>query len=899
MNRNRARQTVAAGICLLLTAVAMPTTWTSVPPVLAAVSDCNAGSGGGVFALGDGSSGDPYHVSNSVQLAAIGTADCLDEHYVQDADIALTGSSTPIGSSVTPFTGTYDGDGHAITGLAVTGTSHLGLFGAISNSTIQSLDITGTVSASSTVAGLLAGAATTSHVSHVSVDGTVTGTSRVGGLIGEATGPIVFDDVVNSATVSATDTGEDRVGGLIGFVTGDATIANSINNGSISSAMTSGGARAGAAGFIGQLTGNASISGSTNSGRIEGSNDAGGFVGQQVGNLIADQIVNTGVVTTALTNAGGFAARVNGNVTITNSSNVGDVTAGSSGGGFVGNLYQDATITDSVNNGDVTGGALSYIGGFIGLGNVNIVVAGGINNGDVIGGLNAGGLVGLIGGNATLTDTLNHGDVTSSAASSEAGGLVGSVFGNAVLAEVANTGDVAGGRDVGGLVGFVNAGVAVNASVNHGNVTGTQHVGGIVSRSVGGSTLLDVYSTGSVSASAGSAGGIAATLGGDLVTNAYASGSVVGSVGAGALVAVANASMITGGYFDSTLSSTSSGPGIDTDLTRLSTFTNAGWAVQSGWSQYAAGVKVWGVCSRVNSGRPFLLWEHPTDPCLVVVPTPPTVVTLPADPNAISRLVPTAQNVFVVASNAPIDAVLAASAGGVTGGLVLTADFDRITSATLAEITRLDPERIVLVGGEDRLSIKVQEQLQVGFAGTIVERVAGVDRYETAVAVSRRFHPAGASNIFVVASDAHADAVVAAAQRSPVLLAQDDAVHDATLREIERLAPEHIVVVGGTERVSDLVMTKLGELFSDSIVQRQGGDDRYDTSALLANRALFGILLVNGELESIEAYVAPAVAMMTGRMLVLSRPSCAPSSVGTLLANRSIVMIGLLGISAC
>lgn len=899
MIRNHARPAVAAGICLLLTAVAMPTTWTGIPPVLASVSDCNAGSGGGVFVLGDGSSIDPYHVSNSAQLAAVGTADCLDEHYVQDADIALPGPWTPIGSSSTPFTGTYDGDGHAITGLAVTGTSHLGLFGAISNSTIQSLDISGTVSASSTVAGLLTGAATTSHVSHVSVDGTVTGTSRVGGLIGEATGPIVFDDVINRAAIASTDTGEDRAGGLIGFVTGDATITNSVNNGSISSAMTSGGARAGAAGFIGQLTGNASISGSTNSGRIEGSNDAGGFVGQQVGNLIADQIVNNGVVTTPLTNAGGFAARVNGNVTITNSSNAGDVTAGSSGGGFVGNLYRDATITNSVNNGDVTGGALSYIGGFIGLGNGNIVVAGGINNGDVIGGLSAGGLVGSIGGNVTLTDTLNHGDVTSSGASSEAGGLVGFVFGNAVAAEIANSGDVTGGQDVGGLVGFVNAGVAVNASVNHGNVTGAQHVGGIVSRSVSGSTLLDVYSTGSVSASAGSAGGIAATLGGDLVTNAYASGSVTGSAGAGALVAVANASMITGGYFDSSLSSTSSGPGIDTDLTRLSTFTNAGWAVQSGWSQYAAGVKVWGMCSRVNSGRPFLLWEHPTDPCVVVLPTPPTVVTLPADPNAISRLVPTAQNVFVVASNAPIDAVLAASAGGVAGGLVLAADFDRVSEATLAEISRLDPEVIILVGGEDRLSVEVQEQLEANFPGTIVERVAGADRFETAVAVSRRFHPTGASNISLVAFDAHADAVVAAARRSPILLTHHDVVPDATLREIERLDPEHIVPVGGTERVSDLVMTKLRESFSGSTVERQGGDDRYDTSALLANRSMFGILLVNGEIESIEASAAPAVAMMTGRMLVLSRASCAPSSVRALLASRSIVMIGQLSTVAC
>ena len=46
-------------------------------------------------------------------------------------DVELTGTWAPVGTSSEPFKGTFDGDGHKITGLKITSGSYIGLFGYV------------------------------------------------------------------------------------------------------------------------------------------------------------------------------------------------------------------------------------------------------------------------------------------------------------------------------------------------------------------------------------------------------------------------------------------------------------------------------------------------------------------------------------------------------------------------------------------------------------------------------------------------------------------------------------------------------------------------------------------------------------------------------------------------
>lgn len=105
------------------------------------------------IALGnDGSAEHPYEISNAEGLNLL--AEYVNSgknagglKFVQTADITLSGTFTPIGGqnggyNATAFAGTYDGGGHAISGLNVNANSpYAGLFGYIQNGTVRNVTV--------------------------------------------------------------------------------------------------------------------------------------------------------------------------------------------------------------------------------------------------------------------------------------------------------------------------------------------------------------------------------------------------------------------------------------------------------------------------------------------------------------------------------------------------------------------------------------------------------------------------------------------------------------------------------------------------------------------------------------------------------------------------------------
>ena len=147
------------------------------------------------FAGGDGSVDNPYQVATAEQLNNV--RNHLDKHFIQTADIDLgvepynTGAGwEPIGNDLSPFTGTFDGNGKIISKLTIMDTgSYVGLFGF----------------------------ALGSHIKNVKLeDVNVTGDYQVGGLVGDNKD----GEITNSyATGAVIGTGGDEVyvGGLVGY----------------------------------------------------------------------------------------------------------------------------------------------------------------------------------------------------------------------------------------------------------------------------------------------------------------------------------------------------------------------------------------------------------------------------------------------------------------------------------------------------------------------------------------------------------------------------------------------------------------------------------------------------------------------------------------------------------
>lgn len=137
-----------------------------------------------------------------------------DYCLISDIDLTAFGEWTPIGTQSEVYLGNFNGNGHAIRNLLVTGaTGPAGLFGVLGGS-VENLLIEGAViETSGAYAGIVAGSTITGSILNVMVQGNVTGTDYVGGLAGA-----VENATVAHASSHGTITGENYIGGLIGSI---------------------------------------------------------------------------------------------------------------------------------------------------------------------------------------------------------------------------------------------------------------------------------------------------------------------------------------------------------------------------------------------------------------------------------------------------------------------------------------------------------------------------------------------------------------------------------------------------------------------------------------------------------------------------------------------------------
>lgn len=120
----------------------------------------------------------------------------------------------------------------------------------------------------------------------------------------------------------------------------------------------------------------------------------------------------------------------------------------------------------------------------------------------------------------------------------------------------------------------------------------------------------------------------------------------------------------------------------------------------------------------------------------------------------------------------------------------------------------------------------------------LVSRLAGNSRYATAIKISQAGFPTGANVVFVATGldypDALAAGPAAAEMGGPVILSDPTTLLPEVKAEIERLAPTHIYVVGGTGRISDAIKTQLTTI---APTDRISGASRFETSRLIADLA--------------------------------------------------------------
>jgi len=166
-------------------------------------------------------------MSNGTLFSDTGTppSNYWSSDYIQVTDIDLESDANiqPIGDSLVPFSGSYDGDNFSITDWShesLTG-DNVGLFGYTSNSTIRNLNMEGSWTLSGVNhCGFLVGNSNSSGIYNITGDfsaGSVSSTAHnTGGLVGAAFGSTIEGLTVKGVLSSIT--GINNVGGVIGSV---------------------------------------------------------------------------------------------------------------------------------------------------------------------------------------------------------------------------------------------------------------------------------------------------------------------------------------------------------------------------------------------------------------------------------------------------------------------------------------------------------------------------------------------------------------------------------------------------------------------------------------------------------------------------------------------------------
>lgn len=185
---------------------------------------------------------------------------------------------------------------------------------------------------------------------------------------------------------------------------------------------------------------------------------------------------------------------------------------------------------------------------------------------------------------------------------------------------------------------------------------------------------------------------------------------------------------------------------------------------------------------------------------------------------ASAQAFPTGAPVAFVATGMDFpDALAGGPAADQLGGPMLLSSATSLPGPTVTELERLEPSRIVVLGGSSAVSDAVVSQIYSA-TGVMPERWSAADRYATAATASAKAFPTGTDVVFVSTGsdfpDALAGGPAGGTLGAPLLLTGRDTLPQATITELKRLTPSRIVVLGGSGVVSSAVTTQLRSYLS-------------------------------------------------------------------------------------
>ena len=174
-------------------------------------------------------------------------------------------------------------------------------------------------------------------------------------------------------------------------------------------------------------------------------------------------------------------------------------------------------------------------------------------------------------------------------------------------------------------------------------------------------------------------------------------------------------------------------------------------------------------------------------------------------------------------------------------------------------------------------------------------RVAGADRIQTSVEVSKKYYES-AETVIIANYEQFADSLSASALskqlKAPILLVKKDQLDSVVPQEIKRLGAKNVIVIGGEKSVD-----KIKDSLSQYNLRTIAGANRYETSAKIAQEVikLTGTkkaVIASGETFADALTVAP-LANKNNMPILLVQPNNLPKATQEVLKQiEEVIIVG-------
>lgn len=191
--------------------------------------------------------------------------------------------------------------------------------------------------------------------------------------------------------------------------------------------------------------------------------------------------------------------------------------------------------------------------------------------------------------------------------------------------------------------------------------------------------------------------------------------------------------------------------------------------------------------------------------------------------------------VILTNANAVADSLSVAPLASKLRVPVLLTQSDSLNEATMAELSRLGAKKVLIIGGQDSISMGLEDNLKT--SSLDVERIEGASREETSLNIakklkkltSEKFQVAFLVNGHKGLADAAGIGAIAAKKGAPILFTSNSRLED-TRSDLGQLGIDNVYVIGGN-------LSLVGEF--DRIatsVERIAGSNRQETSLKMMNK---------------------------------------------------------------